>query len=207
MPISSFENTLLDYCNDYEEVKSLGAAMLACNSIIVPEIAPHIALLIANFPRPVTTYTEPVEYALAGGLQAHRPGVPKTSHTGQLQFIETDFNQIAGFGELLSANGGQTNCIVYDGRRERFTQSYYLQNCAIQIEPGESDAEGRNVIMRHNGPMQYMYFGMNAALGTSTRVGQIQGAGTAMDNFLKQSRDILNTVQAGNSLIRALGSL
>lgn len=207
MPISSFENTLLDYCNDYEEVQSLGAQMLACNSIIVPVIAPNIALLISNFPRPIVSYTEPVEYALAGGLQAHRPGVPKTSYAGQLQMIETDFGQIAGFAELLASNGGQTDCIVYDGRRERYTTSYSLRNCAIQIEPGEMDAEGRNVILRHNAPIQYMYFGMNANLGSATQSGQITGAGTALDKFLKQSRDILNTVQAGNSLIRALGSL
>lgn len=207
MPVSNFENTLMDYCNDYEEAKSLGAAMLACNSIIVPEIAPNIALLISNFPRPITTFTEPVEYAYAGGLQAHRPGVPKTSHTGQLQFIETDFGQIAGFGELLNSNGGQTNCIVYDGRRERYTASYYLQNCAITIEPGEMDAEGRNTILRHNGPMQYMYFGLNANLGTATKVGQIAGAGNAMNGFLQKSRSILNTIQAGNTLLNALGAL
>lgn len=207
MPISNFENTLLDYCSDYEEAKSLGAAMLACNSIIVPEIAPNIALLIANFPRPMTTYTDPVEYAYAGGLQAHRPGVPKTSHTGQLQFIETDFGQIAGFAEILAANGGQTNCIVYDGRRERYTASYYLQNCAITLEAGENDAEGRNTIMRHNGPMSYMYFGQNAELGTASKVGQIIGSNTAMNGFLQKSKSILSTVQAGNTLLNALGAL
>lgn len=207
MPVSNFENTLMDYCNDYEEAKSLGAQMLACNSIIVPEIAPNIALLISNFPRPITTYTEPVEYAYAGGLQAHRTGVPKTSHTGQLQMIETDFGQIAGFAELLAANGGQTNCIVYDGRRERYTASYYLQNCAITIEPGEMDAEGRNTILRHNAPIQYMYFGMNANLGSATQIGQIAGSGNAMNQFLQKSRSILNTVQAGNTLLNALGAL
>ncbi|ENV28402.1 hypothetical protein [Acinetobacter baumannii] len=118
MRASAFQQTLLDYCQDYETAKSLGTAMLACNAMIVPAIAPHIALLIPNAPRPVSTYTEPTEVIFAGGLQAHRSGVPKTSHDGQLQLIETDTGQIAGFAELLMANNGHTDCIVFDGRKE-----------------------------------------------------------------------------------------
>ncbi|WP_454667857.1 hypothetical protein [Acinetobacter calcoaceticus] len=208
MRASNFEQTLLDYCQDYETAKSLGTAMLACNAMIVPTIAPQIALLIPQAPRPVTTYTEPAEIVFAGGLQAHRPGVPKTSHEGQLQFIETESGQIAGFAELLMANGGSTDCIVYDGRKERFTLAYQLTDCAITFEGGEIDAEGRNTIMKISAPIKYMYFGMNSSLGSSSpAVGKMQNATPAFDSFLRQASDVLNFVQAGNTLVRALGQL
>ncbi|HGW3984094.1 hypothetical protein ACT4YP_20120 (plasmid) [Acinetobacter baumannii] len=207
MRASAFQQTLLDYCQDYETAKSLGTAMLACNAMIVPAIAPHIALLIPNAPRPVSTYTEPTEVIFAGGLQAHRSGVPKTSHDGQLQLIETDTGQMAGFAELLMANNGHTDCIVFDGRKDRFTLAYELKDCAITIEPGEIDAEGRNTLMRLNAPIKYMYFGMNANIGSSTQVGQVQNATQGFQDFINKANEVLNVVQAGNSLIRALGSL
>jgi hypothetical protein len=208
MRASNFEQTLLDYCQDYETAKSLGTAMLSCNAMIVPAIAPEIALLISQAPRPVTTYTESTEVIFAGGLQAHRTGVPKTSHEGQLQFIETDTGQIAGFAELLMANGGCTDCIVFDGRKDRFTLAYQLTDCAITFEGSEIDAEGRNTIMKVSAPIKYMYFGMNSSLGSSTpATGKMQNATPAFDNFLQKANDVLNIVQSGNTLIRALGQL
>ena len=207
MRANTFETMMLDYTGDYTQAKSLGSAMLSCHGMIVPEIAPNIALLIPNFPRPSNTYTEPVEYALAGGLQLHRPGVPKTSHQGQLQFIETDYGQAKGFMELLMAAGGSTNCIVYDGRPGRFTEAYELRDCAITFEPGEFDGEGRSTIMRISAPISYMYFGINAALGTSSTVGRIAGSDTVVNQFLDKANSILNSVQAGNALVRAIADL
>ncbi|WP_336148186.1 hypothetical protein [Acinetobacter soli] len=206
MRASTFESTLLDYTQDYQQAKSLGAAMLACHGMIVPAIAPNIALLIPNCPRPSTTYTEPVEFSYAGGLQAHRPGVPKTSHTGQLQFIETDYGQVKGFMELLNSVGGTTDCIVYDGRPGRYTEAYELSDCAITFEPGEFDAEGRSTIMLISAPMSYMYFVINAQLGISYEIGRITESNTVVNQFLARANSILASVQAGNPLYRALAS-
>ncbi|WP_111857838.1 hypothetical protein [Acinetobacter sp. CFCC 10889] len=204
---ANFQQTLMDYGLDYTTAKSLGAPMLACTGMIVPDIAPHLALLITNFPRPVTTYTEPVEFAYAGGLQATTTGVPKTSHTGNLQFIETDFGQAQGFMELLMAHGGVTDCTVYDGRPDRWMQAYQLHDCAITFEPSEFDAEGRSTLLKVSAPMSYMYFGLNTKLGTSGVVNQITGASNVVDQFLNKANQTLNIVRAGNNIVRALGDL
>lgn len=203
----NFQQTLQDFGLDYQTAKALGAPMLACTGMIVPLIAPELALLCTNFPRPVVTRTEAVEFAYGGGLQASVTGIPKTHSTGNLQFIETDFGQMVGFQELLESEGGVTDCIVYDGRQGRYMRSFYLQDCAITFEAPEFDAEGRSTLLKVSAPVSYMYFGLNAALGTSTVVGRITGANNAVDQFLNKAQDTLNIVRAGNSLVRAIGDL
>ena len=204
----NIQQTLIDYGLDYQTAKSLGAPMLACNAMIVPKIAPHLSLLIANFPRPIVTMTEPVDFAYSGGLQAHRTGIPKTNYTGNLQFIETEVGQIQGFAELLMAHGGSTDCIVFDGRVGRYSQAYNLPDCAITLEPQEMDAEGRSTIVKVSAPMSYMYFGLNVKLGKSSPLtGKIDDGLNGIDDFLNKANDILNIVRAGNSLVKALGDL
>jgi hypothetical protein len=204
----NIQSTLLDYGMDYEMARSLGEPMLACNAMIVPEIAPHLALLAVNFPRPIVTMTEPVDYAYAGGMQTSRVGVPKTHSTGNLQFIETDVGIMQGFAELVMANGGETSCIVYDGRVGRYDKAYKLPKCAITFEPQEIDAEGRSTIIKVSAPMSYMYFGLNVSIGKSTPyMGQVKSGNSGFDDFLDKANNLLNIVRSGNNLVRALGDM
>lgn len=201
-----FIQTLRDYTADASAAQSLGAAMLQCNHMIVPEIAPEIALLITNFPRPIVTFNESADYNLAGGGQFHVTGAPKNRYEGQFQIIETDSGQASAFAELLMANDGMTNCLVYDGRPDRYTQVHELLDCAITFEPLEGDAEGVSTIQRASGSIKYNYYGRNAALGSSTSIGQIVSANNGANNLIQRAQKILNIVSAGNNVFKALQS-
>lgn len=203
----NFINTLQDYTGDAISAQSLGAAMLQCNGMIVPENMPNIALLITNFNRPVITNNEAADYNLAGGGQFHVSGAPKIRYEGQWQLIETDFGQATAFAELLMAQGGQTNCIVYDGRKGRYMQAHALTNVAITFEPIDIDSEGVSTIQRVQASVKYNYYGSTAGLGTANAVGKIAGAGAGVASVLGKAQQILNTVSAGNTLINAMKSI
>lgn len=203
----NFIQTLQDYTGDAVTAQSLGAAMLQCNGMIVPEAMPNIALLIVNFNRPVTTNNEAADYNVAGGAQFHVPGAPKNRFEGQWQLIETDFGQSTAFAELIMASGGQTNCIVYDGRPGRYMNMHQLTNVAITFEPLDVDAEGVSTIQRVSANVKYNYYGLSAGLGSVNAVGQIAGATAGVQGVLQKAQGLLNTVYAGNTLINSMKSL
>lgn len=203
----NFIQTLRDYVSDATTAQSLGAAMLQCNGMIVPEIAPEIALLIPNFQRPVVTNNDAADYNLAGGGQFHVAGAPKNRYEGQIQVIETDYGQATAFAELLMASGGTTNCLVYDGRPDRYTQVHELRDCAITFEPIDYDGEGVSTIVRVQGTMKYNYYGLNANLGSSTEFGRIKDANKGTKTLEDRATRLLNSIYSGNTLINAMREL
>lgn len=200
----NFINTLLDYAGDGIAAQSLGAAMLQSNGMIVPDAMPNIALLISNFNRPVITNNESADYNLAGGGQFHVPGAPKNRYEGQWQIIETDFGQATAFAELMQARGGQTDCWVYDGRKERYMHAHRLTNVALTFEPLDIDSEGVSTIQRVQVSAKYNYYGLNGSMGSVNQIGQIAGATTGASSTLAKAQQILNTIYAGNTLVNAL---
>ena len=203
----NFIQTLQDYTGDAIAAQSLGAAMLQCNGMIVPEAMPNIALLIVNFNRPITTNNEAADYNVAGGAQFHVPGAPKNRFEGQWQLIETDFGQATAFAELIMSQGGQTDCVVYDGRQGRYMSMHQLTNVAITFEPIDIDSEGVSTIQRVSANVKYNYYGMSAGLGNTNVVGQISGAKSGVQSVLQKAQGLLNTVYAGNTLINSMKSL
>lgn len=202
----NFIQTLTDYTGDAIAAQSLGAAMLQCNGMIVPENMPSIALLISNFTRPVITNNESADYNLAGGGQFHVPGAPKNRYEGQWQVIETDFGQATAFAELLMAQGGQTNCMVYDGRQGRYMHAHALTNVSITFEGIDIDSEGVSTIQRVQASVKFNYYGLSAGLGGVNAVGQIAGAGAGIANTLLKAQQYLNIINSGNTLINAMKS-
>ena len=203
----NFIQTLTDYTGDAIAAQALGAAMLQCNAVIVPENMPSIALLISNFTRPVVTHNEAADYNLAGGGQFHVAGAPKNRYEGQWQIIETDFGQATAFAELIQSQGGQTNCIVYDGRQGRYMNSHSLTNVTITFEGIDIDSEGVSSIQRVSANVKFNYYGLSAGLGNVNAIGQIAGAGAGIAGYMAKAQQILNTVNAGNTLINAMKSI
>lgn len=205
---SQFIQTLQEYRSDYETAKQLGTAMLACNAMLVPEAAPNIAILFKTYPRPIVSNNESAEVSYAGGLMGHVAGVPKTSYEGAVTMIETETGQIADFAELLISQGGTTNCILYDGRINRWTKAHELIDCAFTFEPGDLDSESRSTILTVSGNMKYMYFGQNASVGSVSN-SAFGGSKVAIagSSLLNKAQNVLNVVKAGNSVLQAVKGL
>lgn len=205
---AGFIQTMQEYRQDYEAAKGLGAAMLACNGMLVPQNAPHLALLCKSFPRPIVTNTDSADVAYAGGLAGHVAGVPKTSYEGSLQLIETEKGIISDWAQLLVDSGGTTNCIYYDGRVNRWTKAFELIDCAITLEAPDMDAESRSQIVMVTTQMRYMYFGQNAAMGN---VSATSFGGTMVNmggsDLLTKAQNILNVAVGGKNLATAIKNL
>lgn len=205
---AGFIQTMQEYRNDYETAKGLGAAMLACNGMLVPENAPHLTLLCKSFPRPMVTNNDSADVAYAGGLAGHVPGVPKTSYEGSISLIETEKGVISDWAQLLVDSGGTTNCIYYDGRVNRWTKAFELIDCAITLEAPDMDAESRSQIVSVTSQMRYMYFGQNSAMGraSGTAYGGMN-VNMGGSDLLAKAQAALNIAVGGRNLVSAIKNL
>ena len=171
------KNTLPTYARykrDYETAKSLGAAALACNAVLIPTGFEHMRLLFQNFTRPMVTNNDPADVDYAGGLAAHIQGVPKTDFETSITAIETEKGALSKFAQAVVDNGGMIpECKVVfggsDGVASSGAEVYTIQDVAVTFSDGggEIDASSRSQILTVQGNMRYMFFGKNANLGAA----------------------------------------
>lgn len=168
--------SLQAYRKQYETVRSLGAAMLACNAVLVIEGYQDLYLLLQNFQRPITSHHDPADVDLARGLQAHVAGVRKTNFESQWTFIETENGAISKFAEdLVVKHGGIIplarvyDGFVGDGDNIKGLREYELIDCAITFSDGggEIDAASRSQILQVQASCRYNYFGQGGKLGAT----------------------------------------
>ncbi len=105
---------------------------------------------------------------------------------------------------MIQARGGQTDCWVYDGRKDRYMHAHRLTNVALTFEPIDVDSEGVSTIQRVQVSVKYNYYGLNGGLGNVNKAGQIVGAAAGVSATLGKAQQLLNTVVAGNTLVNAL---
>lgn len=198
------------YAKQYNTVKSLGAAALACNAIFIPEGFEHLQFLIKSFPLPIQTNHEPgtVEYAM--GLQAPRNSVPKVKFDGSTTMIETDTRMIYEFFKLIQRNKGVVNNAkiisgMSDGG-ESGTFVHKIQDVHFTTENGgEIDGSSREQILELSGVnISYMYFGDEAELGNvGVFNNALNGVANAFNNGRGASSVLTNLV---NSAVNAFGN-
>lgn len=164
------------YRKQYETARSLGAAMLACNAVLVIEGYQDLYMLLQNFQRPITSHHDPADVDLARGLQAHVAGTRKTNFESQWTFIETESGVISQFAEdLVTKHGGIIplarvyDGFVGDGDNIKGLREYELIDCAINFADGggEIDAASRSQILQVQASCRYNYFGQGGNLGST----------------------------------------
>lgn len=186
--------SLKAYRKQYETMKSLGAAMLACNAVLVIQGYESMYMLIQNFQRPITTHHDTADVDLARGLQAHAAGVRKTNFESQWTFIETESGVISRFAEdLVNKHGGVIplarvyDGFVDDGDNIKGLREYELIDCAITFSDGggEIDAASRSQILQINASCRYNYFGQEGKLGIDGNKEDIfaNALNSALDKF------------------------
>ncbi|MDO5769025.1 MAG: hypothetical protein Q4P13_05930 [Psychrobacter sp.] len=166
--------TLQTYKRQYATTKTLGAAMLACNALLVPEGFENLYVLITNFQRPIVSNNDSADVDFAGGLQAHVAGVPKTNFESQWTMIETEKGVISSFAEqIVNKYGGiLPSAKVHDGHVNdggvvKGVRTYDLEDLAITFADGggEIDSSSRSQILQVQASCRYMYFGQSGGLG------------------------------------------
>lgn len=166
--------TLAHFKREYETAKTLGTPALACNAILIPTGHEHLRLLIQNFQRPMVTNNDSADIDYAGGLAAHRPGVPKTSFESSITCIETEKGAISQFAQAVMNMGGSLDSCrivfnVSDGQTNTSPIIYTIYDVDFTFSDGggEIDASSRSQILTVSGNMRYMYFGENANMGST----------------------------------------
>lgn len=163
--------SLAYFSQEYNTAKKLGTPALACNAVLVLQGFDDLRLLIQSFTMPIATHNDAADIDYAGGLAAHRAGIPKTSFESSATFIETESGQIHRFAEALMSQGGSVDSArVLFGQSDGKSQTsavYEIQDVTITFSDGggEIDATSRSSILTVSGSMRYMYFGDNAKLG------------------------------------------
>lgn len=174
--------TLQAYRKQYETARSLGAAMLACNAVLVPEGYNNLHILIQNFQRPIITMNDAADVDYARGLQAHVAGTPKTNFESQWTLIETETGAISKFAEeIVVKHGGILpmarvyDGYVTDGDNIKGNKVYELIDCAITFTDGggEIDASSRSQILQVQASCRYNYFGQSGKIGASGGTGDL----------------------------------
>lgn len=182
--------TLQAYRKNYETAKSLGAAMLACNAVLVPEGYNNLHILLQNFQRPITTMNDAADVDYAGGLQAHVAGTPKTNFESQWTFIETESGAISKFAEeIITKHGGILplarvyDGYVGDGNNIKGLRSYELIDCAITFTDGggEIDSASRSQILQVQASCRYNFYGQSGKIGATSSNGGDLFANTLID--------------------------
>lgn len=201
--LERFAVSYQDYFKDYQTAKAMGAAMLACNAMLVPEARPDLALLIKSFPRFISTLNDPAEVNYAGGLQSSVPSVPKTLHEGAISVIETDTGKGMEFAEWITLVG-ETDFLLYDGRIDRAMRVHRYYGCKVTLDVGEIDSESRSQILMMNGTLKGHYFGKVAELGkTSNPDIKMHATNKMFEGFAKTAKTVLGNILQGNSIIGA----
>lgn len=168
--------SLQAYKQQYVTAKSLGAAMLACNAVLVPEGFESLYVLIQNFQRPMVTNNDAADVDYARGLQGHVAGVPKTSFESQWTMIETEAGIIAAFAEKVvnQYSGILPSAKVYDGFVDdgggiKGQREYEILDLAVTFADGggEIDSASRSQILQVQAGCRYMFFGNEGNLGAS----------------------------------------
>lgn len=182
--------TLQAYRKNYETAKSLGAAMLACNAVLVPEGYNNLHILLQNFQRPITTMNDAADVDYAGGLQAHVAGTPKTNFESQWTFIETESGVISKFAEeIMIKHGGILplarvyDGYVGDGNNIKGLRSYELIDSAITFADGggEIDSASRSQILQVQASCRYNFYGQSGKIGATGSNGGDLFANTLID--------------------------
>lgn len=182
--------TLQAYRKNYETAKSLGAAMLACNAVLVPEGYNNLHILLQNFQRPITTMNDAADVDYAGGLQAHVAGTPKTNFESQWTFIETESGAISKFAEeIMIKHGGILplarvyDGYVGDGNNIKGLRSYELIDSAITFADGggEIDSASRSQILQVQASCRYNFYGQSGKIGATGSNGGDLFANTLID--------------------------
>ncbi|MGP4716896.1 hypothetical protein ACTXGL_09695 [Psychrobacter sp. T6-6] len=168
--------SLAAYRKQYNTMKSLGAAMLACNAVLVIDGYEDLYMLLQNFQRPISSHHDPADVDLARGLQAHAAGTRKTNFESQWTFIETESGAISRFADdLVNIHDGVIPLVrIYDGFVDdgdtiKGEREYELIDCAITFADGggEIDAASRSQILQVQAACRYNYFGDASKLGST----------------------------------------
>ena len=168
--------SLAAYRKQYETLKSLGAAMLACNAVLVIDGYENLYMLLQNFQRPISSHHDSADVDTARGLQVHAAGTRKTNFESQWTFIETESGVISRFAEDIvnKHNGIIPLARVYDGFFDdgdniKGLREYELIDCAITFADGggEIDAASRSQILQVQASCRYNYFGNSSKLGST----------------------------------------
>lgn len=199
--------SMQSYRKQYETARSLGAAMLACNAVLVIEGYQDLYMLLQNFQRPITSHHDPADVDLARGLQAHVAGTRKTNFESQWTFIETESGVISQFAEdLVTKHGGIIplarvyDGFVGDGDNFKGLREYELIDCAINFADGggEIDAASRSQILQVQASCRYNYFGQGGKLGAT---GSSDVFADTLANALDQFGSLVPQLDSGNVTI------
>jgi len=143
----------------FQNTNDLGAKAIQADAMIVFDgYESDMPLLCKQFPWPVATTGDPIEFYGPLGQKMVQPKQVQTQQSGPIAFYETRANTAGLFLKAVIAAGGVLNGTVYQGRVDDNTGSERILNVILVIDTPSRDWENESQVLTLEGTCHYHWF-------------------------------------------------
>ncbi|MDG9809411.1 MULTISPECIES: hypothetical protein [Pseudomonas] len=143
----------------FQNTNDMGAKAVQSDATVVIEGYEDMVLLFKQFPWPVATATDVIEYFGPVGQKMVQPQQSKTKQEGPFTIYETVNNHADLFLKNLIEQGGEFNATVYAGRPDDFKMKHEIKKAILVCDTPDRDWENDTSPLMISGTLHYHWFG------------------------------------------------
>ncbi|MBD8671644.1 hypothetical protein [Pseudomonas lurida] len=136
----------------------MGRKAVQADATIVFDDFPDTVLLIKQFPWPVATPGDVVEFFGPIGQKMVQPSQNKTKQEGPVAIYETVNNHCSEFLKKVIESGAQLNATVYAGRPESYTKKEEIKDACLIMDTPDRDWENETQVLICQGTLHFHWF-------------------------------------------------
>ncbi|WP_236167384.1 hypothetical protein [Pseudomonas fulva] len=142
----------------FQNTNDMGAKAVQSDATLVIDGFEHMVLQFKQFPWPVATTGDVIEYFGPVGQKMVQPQQSKTKQEGPFTIYETVANHCGEFLAQLIEQGGEFNATVYAGRPDDYKKKHTLHKCILVADTPDRDWENDTSPLMVSGTMHYHWF-------------------------------------------------
>lgn len=142
----------------FQNITDMGRKAASADATIVLDDFPDMMVQIKQFPWPVATPGDAVDFYGPIGQKMAQPSQNKTKQEGPVAIYETVNNHCSEMLKAIISTGGVFNATVYAGRPEDHTKSERLHNCFMVMDTPDRDWENETQVLICQGTFHYHWF-------------------------------------------------
>ncbi|BAW27443.1 MULTISPECIES: hypothetical protein [Pseudomonas] len=142
----------------FQNTNDLGRKVIQSDAQIVFDQFPDMPLLVKQFPWPVATPGDVIEYYGPNGQLMVQPKQVKTKQEGPVAFYETVLGQASEMLKAYIANGAYLDATVYEGRPDDYKRKEDLKNLVLVMDTPDRDWENDAQTLLFQGTLHFHWF-------------------------------------------------
>lgn len=151
-------STMAVLSRTFQNTNDIGAKAVQSDATLVIKGYEDTYLLLKQFPWPVATVSDVIEYYGPVGQKMVQPQQNKTKQEGPFTIYETVENHAGEFLKNIIAQGGEFDATVYAGRPDDYKRKEELKKCILVADTPDRDWENDTSPLMISGTMHYHWF-------------------------------------------------